>query len=128
MVITKRRIFVLYVAIMMLSCLMVSSPSIECAQGVATLQIIGDQGEILKETEYAIVKGDTALGILKRTGIRIGIKKYTFGDFVEAIDGIACKDSSGWTYEVNKITPDVGASSYELKSGDKVVWKYIKWG
>ncbi|MBU3208109.1 DUF4430 domain-containing protein [Clostridium algidicarnis] len=33
--------------------------------------------------------------------------------------------SSGWCYYVNGVKPGIGASDYTLRSGDKLVWKFL---
>lgn len=48
-------------------------------------------------------------------------------DYVKSIGQIAEKDAgaqSGWMYSVNSQYPAVGCSSYEVKSGDAIVWNY----
>ncbi len=52
------------------------------------------------------------------------IKQTGLGQFVESIDGYRPSGSSGWQYAVNGTIPQVGASDYTLKSGDRVQWFY----
>lgn len=47
--------------------------------------------------------------------------------YVEGINQLYefdCGKNSGWMYSVNGEYPNYGASSYNLKDGDKVEWRY----
>ena len=106
-------------------------------------QFLPSDGLIL-DTTVAYEDGDTAFDILKKgcaenhcvsdckwckNGIQL---EYTFTPafktyYVEGIHQIYefdCGVSSGWLYSVNGAYPDVGSSSYSVKSGDKVVFSY----
>lgn len=52
------------------------------------------------------------------------IKGMSFGPFVYAINGYPPVGSSGWLYAVNGQLPNVSASDYILKPGDRVQWFY----
>ena len=52
------------------------------------------------------------------------IKQTGLGQFVQNIDGYGPSGSSGWQYAVNGTVPQVGASDYSLKPGDRVQWFY----
>ena len=80
--------------------------SIECSS-------ILDNMEALKETKKEFVPSDG--WILKETYYVEGINQlYEFD----------CGKNSGWMYSVNGEYPNYGASSYNLKDGDKVEWRY----
>ena len=47
--------------------------------------------------------------------------------YIEGINNLYefdCGQNSGWMYSVNGEYPNYGASSYNLKDGDKVEWRY----
>jgi hypothetical protein len=48
------------------------------------------------------------------------------GFFVEEINGIKNGQGKYWTLYVNGVYSNVGASSYELESGDRIEWRYEK--
>ena len=102
--------------------------SIECSS-------ILDNMEDLKETKKEFVPSDgwTAFDVLKQICGKKGIhmaSRYTplyKSYYVEGINQLYefdCGKNSGWMYSVNGEYPNYGASSYNLKDGDKVEWRY----
>ena len=100
--------------------------SIECSS-------ILDNMEDLKETEVSFKGGETAFDVLKQICGKKGIhmaSRYTplyKSYYVEGINQLYefdCGKNSGWMYSVNGEYPNYGASSYNLKDGDKVEWRY----
>lgn len=94
-------------------------------------------GVILKETEYKMEKGSSAFDLLKKATTEKDIKmesSYTKAYdtyFIEGIDGVYAGDAggmSGWLYYINKEFPQYGASEYELKKGDEILFVYSKDG
>lgn len=70
-----------------------------------------------------IEEGDTAMTVLRKTGVEIDTSK----GYVQGIDGLYefdCGRNSGWMYKVNGNFPNVGASQYKLDDGDEVQWLY----
>lgn len=70
-----------------------------------------------------IEEGDTAMAVLRKTGVEIDTSK----GYVQGIDGLYefdCGRNSGWMYKVNGKFPNVGASQYKLQNGDEVQWLY----
>ncbi len=49
----------------------------------------------------------------------------SFGTYVKGIDGLMAGATSGWLYDVNDKSAEVGADSYKLKSGDVVVFRFV---
>ena len=49
----------------------------------------------------------------------------SFGTYVKGIDGLIAGATSGWLYDVNDKSAEVGADSYKLKSGDVVVFRFV---
>nr|WP_240548113.1 S-layer homology domain-containing protein [Paenibacillus lignilyticus] len=92
-----------------------------------------NKGYVLQNTSIELQPGDTAWSVLKRSldakGISYKTEYYaSFGSvYVQAIDGDGEFDHgrySGWMYNVNGQYPSYGSSSYTLKNGDKVEWRY----
>lgn len=106
---------------------------------------VPSDGIILMEAPIEVKDGDTAFEIIKKAckentckakckycqkgGIQI---EYTYTPafdnyYIEGIHQIYEKDcgsASGWMYSVNGVFPNVGASSYEIKQGDKIIFAY----
>jgi len=74
------------------------------------------------------VEGPTALDIVKNAksicGFTYEIKDTDWGPYLKRINNDEAGGESGWLYFVNNISPSVGAASYELQSGDSVLWYY----
>lgn len=96
-------------------------------------EFVPEDGWILKETQVSFKGGETAFDVLKQVCGRQGIhmaSRYTplyKSHYVEGINQIYefdCGKNSGWMYSVNGTYPNYGASSYKLKDGDKVEWRY----
>ena len=96
-------------------------------------EFVPSDGCILAETEVPFKGGETAFDVLKQIcgekGIHIA-SRYTplyKSYYVEGINQIYefdCGKNSGWMYSVNGEYPNYGASSYKLKDGDKIEWRY----
>lgn len=106
---------------------------------------VPDDGILLKDVIVEINDGDTAFDVIKKAckentciakckycqknGIQID---YTYTPafdtyYIKGIHQIYEKDcgmQSGWMYSVNGVFPNVGSSSYEVKSEDKIVFAY----
>ena len=90
-------------------------------------------GAILKKMEITMEDGESAYDCLakacKENDIAIDAE-YTAvysGYYVKGVGYLYEKIAgrmSGWLYQVNGKTPNVGASSYTLKEGDEVKWIY----
>lgn len=75
----------------------------------------------------------TALGALKaaseQKGFSFIIKETDWGPFVKCIAGKCEGDegpTSGWMYQVNGNTPQIGAHQYNVNDGDLVVWYFSR--
>jgi hypothetical protein len=69
---------------------------------------------------------DALVSVTTQEKIPLVSKKYDFGVFVSSIGGKASGTDLAWIYYVNGKSATVGADVYELKSGDRVEWKYTK--
>ncbi|MFJ8218086.1 DUF4430 domain-containing protein [Bacillus cereus] len=94
----------------------------------AKLAIIGEsqKGIMLCPKEEQIKDGDTALSLLQKVmGDKVTAEKMSFGTYVKGIDGLMAGDTSGWLYDVNDKSAEVGADSYKLNAGDVVVFRFV---
>ncbi len=107
-----------------------NSSVLETAEKEATL-IINDGEKELKTFEIKFVEGETAFGLLKNKteelDITLKTKTYDIGTMIEAIgDKENGQGGKYWLYYVNGQMPMVAADKNELKSGDKVEFKFEK--
>ena len=150
----KRTVSLALSIVLILSCLLLSgcgagakaqggncTISIECATILDHMEdlketkkeFVPEDGWILTETEVSFKGGETAFDVLKQICGEKGIhlsSRYTplyKSYYVEGINQIYefdCGKNSGWMYSVNGEYPNYGASSYKLKDGDKIEWRY----
>jgi hypothetical protein len=70
--------------------------------------------------------GPTALDIVKNAsrqcGFTYNIQTTSYGPYLNQIGSDTAVGQNGWVYLVNDVQPDVGASDYQLKPGDQVLW------
>ena len=95
--------------------------------------MIPEDGVILPETEVKLEGGESVYDVLvevcKANDIQIE-STDTNAYNTAYIEGIAhlyefdCGSGSGWMYNVNNEFPNVGCSSYEIKPGDVIQWRY----
>ncbi|PEM40440.1 cell wall anchor protein [Bacillus toyonensis] len=94
----------------------------------AKLAIVGESqnGIMLCPKEEQIKDGETALSLLQKVmGDKVEAETMSFGTYVKGIDGLIAGATSGWLYDVNDKSAEVGADSYKLKSGDVVVFRFV---
>ncbi|SLK05630.1 DUF4430 domain-containing protein [Bacillus toyonensis] len=94
----------------------------------AKLAIVGESqnGIMLCPKEEQIKDGETALSLLQKVmGDKVEAETMSFGTYVKGIDGLMVGATSGWLYDVNDKSAEVGADSYKLKSGDVVVFRFV---
>ncbi|HDR5277602.1 TPA: DUF4430 domain-containing protein [Bacillus thuringiensis] len=97
-------------------------------ENTAKLAIIGEsqKGIMLCPKEEQIKDGETALSLLQKVmGDKVESETMSFGTYVKGIDGLMAGATSGWTYDVNDTSAQVGADSYKLESGDVVVFRFV---
>lgn len=94
---------------------------------------IPKSGYLLKKTSMVVEEGASAYDCLEKACKKNGIAldaDYTpiySGYYVKGIGYLYEKMAgkmSGWLYQVNGTTPNVGASGYKLKEGDVIKWIY----
>ncbi|PEA07334.1 cell wall anchor protein [Bacillus cereus] len=96
----------------------------------AKIAIIGDsqKGIMLCPKEAKMEDGETALSLLQKVmGDKVASETMSFGTYVKGIDGLMAGATSGWVYDVNDKSAEVGADSYKLESGDVVVFRFVDW-
>jgi len=100
----------------------------------SSLMIDFGDGKVKTFSNVILADGTTAFDFLKKVttenNLKLDYKDYgaEMGVFVESIDGIGNDLGSDkfWQYWINNQYSEIGASSYKLKAGDSVEWKYIK--
>ncbi|MGE7852299.1 DUF4430 domain-containing protein [Bacillus paramycoides] len=106
-----------------------NSIHIAFAEGkTAKLVIVGEsqKGIMLCPKEVSIEDGETALSLLQKVmGDKVTSESMSFGTYVKGIDGLMAGATSGWVYDVNDKSAEVGADSYKLESGDVVAFRYV---
>ncbi|WP_242310959.1 DUF4430 domain-containing protein [Bacillus cereus group sp. BfR-BA-01331] len=94
----------------------------------AKLVIIGEsqKGIMLCPKEVSIEDGETAFSLLQKVmGDKVTSESMSFGTYIKGIDGLMAGATSGWLYDVNDKSAEVGADSYKLESGDVVAFRYV---
>lgn len=101
------------------------------AQGYKESGIIPNDGMILKPVTLKIKKDSTVLEFLQKVsdkyGLTLKVRKSPYGAYIESINEVAekiCGRTSGWMYNINGNYPGEGVSSYRLKEGDVIKFRY----
>lgn len=90
-------------------------------------------GVILPLTTVEFSEGETVFEVLQRVCTAAGIQlEYSWTPLYDSyyIEGINhlyefdCGAESGWMYRMNDAYPNYGCSSYILKQGDAITWRY----
>ncbi len=111
--------------------------SVDCSKAVLELgeksSFLPEDGKLFKETEVSFSEGESVFDVLLREMRKSGIH-LEFVDvplynsvYIEGIGNLYefdCGELSGWTYRVNGVFPNCGASVYKLQNGDCVEWIY----
>lgn len=91
-------------------------------------------GRVENYNQIALTGGSSVFDLLKKAGTEnnlvLDYKDYggDMGVFITAIGNVynVLSGDKFWQFWVNGQYSHVGASSYKLKNGDKVEWKYLK--
>lgn len=96
-----------------------------------TIAIYSHESTILETTTMAFNSGDTVFDITKAASEANSITLDSSGSgasvYVKGIDGLYEFDEgsgSGWMYKVNGKFPSKSSGSYEISTGDVIVWQY----
>ena len=90
-------------------------------------------GIILQEITVEFTPGETVFDILQRVCAAADIPlEYSWTPLYDSyyLEGIChlyefdCGAESGWMFQVNGKFPNYGCSSYEVKPGDQIQWRY----
>ncbi len=99
-------------------------------QITVSITVIGMNNQVLLNTNIQVKTGTSVYQATKNacSNSQIAFKDrwgyvYAIGDLEEKEHGW----SSGWTYAVNGVLPNVGCQSYTLKGTDQVVWNYVNY-
>ncbi len=84
--------------------------------------VVTDARDHITQLSYQGQAGQNALALLKKHAT-IQTKHYSFGDMVASINGVKGEGPKYWTFYINGKMADVGAGSYQTKSGDTLTWK-----
>ncbi|KFN04352.1 DUF4430 domain-containing protein [Bacillus clarus] len=129
MVILRKWLLTSLMAVTLVFVSFANTVHITFAEGnTAKLAIIGEsqKGIMLCPKEEQIEDGETALSLLQKVmGDKVTSETMSFGTYVKGIDGLMAGDTSGWMYDVNDKSAEVGADSYKLESGDVVVFRFV---
>ena len=77
------------------------------------------QKQTVSTVEYQGLDGKNAMEILKSTH-QVEVKSFSFGEMVEAIDGVKPDDKHFWAMYVNGAFSQVGADQYITKNSDHI--------
>lgn len=95
--------------------------------------VIPENGMIYPEKQVSFSEGESVFDILKRemTKEKIHLEfsenpmyKTAYIEGISNLYEFDCGELSGWMYRVNGEFPNVGCSSYFVKSGDKIEFLY----
>lgn len=86
------------------------------------LSVVVNSQNQLSEVSYKGQAGVNALSLLERHA-KVGIKHYSFGDFVTSINGVVGSGPKYWTFYLNGKEAAMGAGSYITKNSDNITWK-----
>ncbi|MED2039796.1 DUF4430 domain-containing protein [Bacillus wiedmannii] len=129
MAILKKWLLTSLMAVTLVFASFANTVHITFAEGnTAKLAIIGEsqKGIMLCPKEEQITDGETALSLLQKVmGDKVTAETMSFGTYVKGIDGLMAGDTSGWLYDVNDKSAEVGADSYKLNAGDVVVFRFV---
>ncbi|MBP2146512.1 hypothetical protein J2129_001966 [Methanofollis sp. W23] len=90
--------------------------------GPGTFNVTTENGEVYS------VKQRTALGALDASGADYVLDDKWYEEYgtlyLKSVNGREGEGLAGWVYQVNEKSPSVGANSYSVKKGDKVIFYY----
>ncbi len=95
----------------------------------ATLDLLPEDGWMLRETALTVPEGTTVLEALQWSAQETELRVVTSGPtaLVERVGDLANGDAgegSGWTYTVNGETISESAAVQTVSEGDQVVWSF----
>lgn len=101
----------------------------EAKSATVTLSVEG----VYEGKQVAVLEGETALAVLERLNTEdpaLKLSTKTYAGLGVLVDGMGTlkngTDTRYWQYDVNGVMPQIGADKYELKAGDKIVWRFAE--
>ncbi|MEQ6377207.1 DUF4430 domain-containing protein [Bacillaceae bacterium S4-13-56] len=96
-------------------------------RGVTISAIDGEGEEILPLTAVGFEEGDTAFDVLLDVVGEDQLEYSTsdMGVFLTGINGLVAEGDAYWSFVINGKEAGVGASSYEVKNAEDIMFKYI---
>lgn len=87
-----------------------------------TVSAVDEDGSAVLDTiAVEISDGDTAFDAIKEADEQLEWDTYDFGEMITGIGGVAADpDSDFWSFYVNGLFQDMGASSTEVTNGDNI--------
>jgi LPXTG-motif cell wall-anchored protein len=97
----------------------------------ASLSINGKDGEILAETEFTFVEGDTVYDVLEEVSQANNIlveyeEDPTFGKYILSINGEIAESPNYWSFLVNGEYAQTGISTFKVSEGDHLEFNFVK--
>jgi hypothetical protein len=84
------------------------------------ISVTSKNGSSLYDGDLTMRSGDTVMDALRQTGLQL---TFRFGGaYVDSINGEQAQGLEGWVYSVNGDESSLGATEYELHSGDRIAW------
>lgn len=96
-------------------------------------ELLPPDGMIIPPCEVEFTEGETVFDVLERLCKEREIRlEFSFTPmygsyYIEGINNLyefSCGPLSGWMYAVDGVFPNFGCSSYKLKDGQRVEWRY----
>lgn len=97
------------------------------------IEVLPKDGVIYQTQKVEFFEGESVFDVLLRETqknkihMEFNMTPIYNSNYIEGINNLYefdCGELSGWMYKVNGWFPNYGASRYELKDGDKIVWEY----
>ncbi len=92
-----------------------------------TFRIEGKDETVCEGSVTAITALDVVRNASSQCGYTYNIQTTQYGPYLNQIGTDTAAGLVGWQYAVNLAAPDVGASDYQLKANDKVLWYFGNW-
>lgn len=86
------------------------------------VQTVSNAQHQLTQISYDGQNGENAYVSLQKHAT-VQSKKYSFGYFITAIDGVTGNGPRYWTLFVNGKEASVGANDYITKNSDRIMWR-----
>lgn len=97
------------------------------------MEVLPKDGIVYQAQKVEFFEGESVFDVLLRETkknkihMEFNMTPIYNSNYIEGINNLYefdCGELSGWMYKVNGWFPNYGASRYELKDGDNIVWEY----